>query len=438
MREFVIKDRDFYTNRLIKVMNDGKVKILEGPRGCGKTCVLRLYERYLLQHIEDQDRVVRINFEAIEFPYMNCEELIEYIKGQKQPNGKLYILLDEIQHISNWETAVNELYADPDCDIYLAFSTFDPLDSNLVPNQEGKIERMHLLPLSFSEFIYYHGFKLIKPEENVYDQRYNAVNDRVYTLEGIYNLYIKYGGFPLLIDLGLDVDKARVVLEGAYSTIIICDIQEQEKKNSDRVITDPILLRNIITVLAANLGNNISATGVGKIMNSNMAGKGIEKSKKHATKTLEIYIEALLRAHLFYESKRYDIQTDRYLKTLSKYYIADAGLHNYLLKIKETDKKGLLENKVFFELLRREYDVANGKIGTQEVNFIATKGDSKIYIQTTESLSGDREREVIGPLRKIRDSYPKVVIVFHGENTKTRDGIIVKNALDFLLGGSLI
>ena len=147
------------------------------------------------------------------------------------------------------------------------------------------------------------------------------------------------------------------------------------------------------------------------------------------------YIKALTEAYFFYEIKRFDIKGKEYLRTLGKYYIVDIGLRNYLLGFREGDSGHILENIIFFELMRRGYDVASGKIDNQEVDFIATKTDEKKYIQVTETMNAPetRERE-LAPLRKIRDSYEKIVIALECDLTQTQDGIKIIRALDFLLG----
>ena len=147
------------------------------------------------------------------------------------------------------------------------------------------------------------------------------------------------------------------------------------------------------------------------------------------------YIKALTEAYFFYEIKRFDIKGKEYLRTLGKYYIVDIGLRNYLLGFREGDSGHILENIIFFEVMRRGYDVAIGKIDNQEVDFIATKTDEKKYIQVTETMNAPetRERE-LAPLRKIRDSYEKIVIALECDLTQTQDGIKIIRALDFLLG----
>lgn len=150
--------------------------------------------------------------------------------------------------------------------------------------------------------------------------------------------------------------------------------------------------------------------------------------------TIQTYIEALLEAYIFYEIKRFDIKGREYLRTLGKYYIVDMGLRNYLLGYRDGDSGHILENIVYFELLRQGYDVAIGKIDNLEVDFIATKADEKKYIQVTENMNTPetRERE-LAPLRKIRDNYEKIVIALDCDLAQTQDGIKLLKALDFLL-----
>ena len=142
----------------------------------------------------------------------------------------------------------------------------------------------------------------------------------------------------------------------------------------------------------------------------------------------------MTEAYIFYEIKRFDIKGKEHLRTLGKYYIVDIGLRNYLLGYRDGDSGHILENIIYFELLRRGYDVAIGKIDNQEVDFIATKADEKKYVQVTESMNASetRERE-LAPLRKIRDSYEKIVIALECDFTQTQDGIKIIRALDFLL-----
>lgn len=181
----------------------------------------------------------------------------------------------------------------------------------------------------------------------------------------------------MLADIGLEIDRVTTALDGVYSAAVVNDILEREKRKGQRNITDPILLKKIILFLADNIGNNTSATSIGNtLVHEGLLESGTRKAKP-AVQTIQSYIEALTEAHFFYEIKRFDIKGKAYLRTLGKYYIVDIGLRNYLLGYRDGDSGHILENIIYFELLRRGYGVAIGKIDNQEVDFIATKVNEK-------------------------------------------------------------
>lgn len=289
-----------------------------------------------------------------------------------------------------WENAVNSFRVDFDCDIYITGSNAYLLSSELSTYLSGRYVEIKVLPLSFREFLDFHGYIL--------------------------------------------TERKSPALDGVYSAAVINDILEREKRKGQRNITDPVLSKKIILFLADNVGNNTSATSIGNtLVNEGLLENGTRKTKP-AVQTIQAYIEALTEAYIFYEIKRFDIKGKEYLRTLGKYYIVDIGLRNYLLGYRDGDSGHILENIIYFELLRRGYDVAIGKIDNQEVDFIATKADEKKYVQVTESMNAPetRERE-LAPLRKIRDSYEKIVIALESNLTQTQDGIKIIRALDFLL-----
>jgi predicted AAA+ superfamily ATPase len=239
---------------------------------------------------------------------------------------------------------------------------------------------------------------------------------------------------PGIADVGLDTDKALTLLDGVYSTVVVRDILERKKRRGQRQIADSELLRKIILFLADNIGNSTSITSIGNtLMNEKLLERGGRKGKP-AVQTIQAYVGALLESYVFYEIKRFDIKGKEYLRTLGKYYIVDIGLRSYLLGFRDTDTGHIMENIVYFELLRRGYDVAIGKIGDREVDFIAANANEKRYIQVTESMNdpATRERE-LAPLRKIRDNYEKSVIVGDCDYPMTQDGIKLVRLTDFLL-----
>jgi predicted AAA+ superfamily ATPase len=233
--------------------------------------------------------------------------------------------------------------------------------------------------------------------------------------------------------VGLNTDKALTLLDGIYSTVVVRDILERNRRRGQRQITDPNLLRKIIMFLADNIGNSTSITSISNtLVNENL----LEENRKGnpSVHTIQAYVGALLESYVFYEIKRFDIKGKEYLRTLGKYYIVDIGLRNYLLGFRDIDTGHAIENIVYFELLRRGYDVAIGKVGDKEIDFIATNAEVKKYIQVTESMNEPitRERE-LASLRMIRDNYEKVVIAGSCDNPITQDGIKIEKLTDFLL-----
>lgn len=217
---------------------------------------------------------------------------------------------------------------------------------------------------------------------------------------------MRFGGMPGIADIGLDQEKALSLLDDIYSTVVVRDILEREKRCGQSQITDSAFLRKIVLFLADNIGSSVSVSSIGNTLMNEGLLEGGKRKGPPSTHTVQAYIGALLESYFFYEIKRFDIKGKEYLRTLGKYYIVDIGLRNYLLGFRNRNSGHAIENVVYFELLRRGYDMAIGKIGNQEVDSIATTADNKLYIQVTESMqSGDVRKRELAPMHKIRDNY---------------------------------
>ncbi|MCL1830066.1 MAG: ATP-binding protein [Oscillospiraceae bacterium] len=433
-----LHNRDLYLNRLIAFQDTEPVKVITGIRRCGKSSLMKLMARHLRNNGITDEQVIEINFESMEFRGMSSEALYQYVKDHLPVSKRAYLFLDEVQRVERWEDAINSFRIDFDCDIYVTGSNTYLLSSEYATYLAGRIVEIKILPLSFREFIDFHGYTVREtknPAGGIRKRIYDAGGDS-YEPGELLTAYMKFGGMPGIADVGLDTDKVFTLLDGVYSTVVVRDILEREKRRSQRQITNSELLRKIIMFLADNIGNTTSITSIGntlmdeKLLDSNRR-KGIP-----AVQTIQAYVGALVESFVFYEIKRFDIKSKEYLRTLGKYYIVDIGLRNYLLGLRDMDIGHIIENIVYFELLRRGYDVAIGKIGDKEVDFIATNTNEKMYIQVTESMnnSATRERE-ISPLLKISDNYEKLVIAGNCDNPVTQDGIKIIKLTDFLLGG---
>lgn len=436
MRKKILRKRDLYLNQMIAFQDTELIKVMTGIRRCGKSSLMKLMAEHLRENGVADDQILEMNFESMSIPEMDARGLYEYVKARICPDKRTYLFFDEVQKVPGWENAVNSFRVDFDCDIYITGSNAYLLSSELSTYLSGRYVEIKVLPLSFREFLDFHGYTLTerKSPAGGVKKRIMDVDGEVYDARELYDAYTRFGGMPMLADIGLEINRVTAALDGVYSAAVINDILEREKRKGQRTITDAVLLRKIIMFLADNIGNNTSATSIGNtLVNEGLLEDGKRKTKP-AVQTIQAYIKALTEAYFFYEIKRFDIKGKEYLRTLGKYYIVDIGLRNYLLGFREGDSGHILENIIFFELMRRGYDVAIGKIDNQEVDFIATKTDEKKYIQVTETMNAPetRERE-LAPLRKIRDSYEKIVIALECDLTQTQDGIKIVRALDFLL-----
>lgn len=436
MQKNRLRKRDLYLKRMIAFQDTEMIKVVTGIRRCGKSSLMKLMAQHLRESGVTDDQILEMNFESMSIPDMDARGFYEYVKARICPDKRTYLFFDEVQKVPGWENAVNSFRVDFDCDIYITGSNAYLLSSELSTYLSGRYVEIKVLPLSFREFLDFHGYTLTerKSPAGGVKKRVKDADGEIYDAKELFDAYARFGGMPMLADIGLEIDSVTAVLDGVYSAAVVNDILEREKRKGQRTITDAVLLRKIIMFLADNIGNNTSATSIGNTLVSEGLLEDGKRKTKPAVQTIQAYIKALTDAYFFYEIKRFDIKGKEYLRTLGKYYIVDIGLRNYLLGFREGDSGHILENIIFFELMRRGYDVAIGKIDNQEVDFIATKADEKKYIQVTETMNAPetRERE-LAPLRKIRDSYEKIVIALECDLTQTQDGIKIIRALDFLL-----
>lgn len=431
-----LKKRDIYLNKLIRFKDTEPIKVITGIRRCGKSSLLKLMIQFLLEQGINEEQIININFESHDFRKMNVDELYHYVKNKIIPHKKMYMFFDELQRIDSWEDAVNSFRVDFDCDIYITGSNAYLLSSEYSTYLSGRCVEIKMLPLSFEEFLEFHEFKikeltdaLNKKRRVVYDK-----NNLQYNIEDIFNAYLRFGGMPGISEVGLEQEKAFTLLDGVYSTVIVRDILEREKRRGQQRITDSFLLRKIVLFLADNIGNNISISNIGNVLVNEGLLEENDRKKSPSAHTVQAYVEALLESYFFYDIKRFDIKGKEYLRTLGKYYIVDIGLRNYLLGFRDIDRGHILENIVYLELLKRGYDVSIGKIDNLEIDFIATKQDEKIYFQVTESMTNDdvRKRELT-PLMKIDDNYEKIILTLDQDDFVSYKGIKCINLIDWLI-----
>lgn len=398
-----MKKRDLYLKKLIGFRDKDFIKVITGIRRSGKSTLLDLFEAYLLEAGVKPNSIIRMNFESLEFEETkDYKSLYNSVKEKMNPVGKTYILLDEIQQINAWEKAVNSLRLIPKTDIYITGSNAYLLASEISTLLSGRYVEIKVLPLSFSEYLDFHDI------------------DRERDVLEAFNNYLRDGGFPGITQLSEQPETITAVLEGIYNTVIMKDVIQRN------TVRDAALLENVVRFMAANIGNRMSTKKVSDYLTS--AGR------KTTSETIDGYLRMLESAYILYRARRYDLKGKLHLKTQEKFYFIDTGLRNTLLGNRGSDYGHIIENVVYFELLRRGFEVSVGKLGTLEVDFVATKPDKKMYVQVSASILDDatRERE-LKPLREIPDNYEKIILTMDRIFLNDIEGIKIVYLLDFLL-----
>ena len=396
--------RDQYLNKLISFIDTPLIKVITGMRRSGKSTLLALFRESLLQRGISEERIISINFESFAFAEINdFRTFYDYVKSKIPSSGRVYILLDEVQMVSQWEKAVNSFRVDFDADIYITGSNAYLLSSELATLLSGRYVEIKMLPLSFKEYLDFNGYK--------------GNSDKM----AYFNRFVRYGGMPTISTLPDDPEIIRTYLSGIYNTVIMKDVINRNQ------VRDGALLERIMIYMAGNIGNPVTT----KKISDYLTGTG----HKTTSDTVDSYLKMLESAYILYRADRYDTKGKSLLKTQAKYYIADTGLRNELLGFGNSDFGRVYENIVFFELLRRGYRVTVGKVDNLEVDFIASRMDSLVYFQVAASIADPavRERE-LRPLLMLDDNYEKVILSMDTYPYAADDrGIRLKNIVDFLL-----
>ena len=399
-----MKNRDLYLNQLIKFKDKKLIKVITGLRRSGKSTLLSLFENHLITSGVDRNHIIRMNFESFEFDEItNYKELHAYInKRILDPNKRHYILLDEVQQVSSWERVINSFLVDANVDIFITGSNAYLLSSELSTLLSGRYVEIKMQPLSFKEYLEF------------------LDSDKEMSLPEKFNQYLEYGGLPTIVELLDNPDTIGPFLEGIYNTVLMKDVIERNG------VRDAALLESILKFIAANIGSIVSTKKISDYLTSS--------GRKTTSDTIDNYLKMLENAFIIYKVNRYDLKGKMFLKTLEKYYIVDIGIRNKLIGLRNTDYGHVLENIVYLELLRRGYEVTIGKIGSLEVDFVASKPNEKIYYQVSATIMDEKTRErELRPLESISDNYPKYILTMDQTVFNDYSGIRVKNIIDFLL-----
>ena len=398
--------RDEYIKKIVPFIDKDVIKVLTGIRRSGKSVMLKLLMEELKNRGINENQFIYINFENLKYRNLkNYERLYDFILNKVDDKYKsYYIFLDEIQEVEEWERCVNSLRVDEDFnfDIYITGSNAKLLSGELSTYLAGRYIEFVVYPFSFKEF-----FEIMKEKNKEID------------LKEAFQDYVKFGGMPFLHNLDYNFEASMQYLQDLYASIILKDIT---KRNN---IRDTDLLERIINYVIMNIGNTFSATSISKFFKS--------ENRKVATETILNYIKACEEAFLVYRVARNDLLGKKILNVNEKYYIADHGIREAIMENNQKNINQVLENIVYFEMLRRGYNIKIGKVDNLEVDFVCKKNDETIYIQVSYLLASEdtKERE-FSVLENIKDNYPKYVLSMD-EFDMSRNGIKHVNLIKFLV-----
>lgn len=394
--------REKYLNQLIEAKDLNLIKVITGVRRSGKSTLLLQFKDYLTNIGINKDNIIYMSFESAEwYDIKNYRDLYNYIKS-KYNGKKLYLLLDEVQNIEEWEKAVNSFLVDIDADIYVTGSNANLLSSELTTLLAGRVYTVQIYPLSFAEYIQIYPFKNNEDKYKMFDK------------------YLKFGGMPMLASLN---DNERLMvnyLSDIKDVVLKKDIIARNK------IKDIVFLDNLLQYMSTVIGTLVNPSSIADFMKKN--GSSIDNE------TVDKYLKMIENAYFIYRIPKYELKRKQLLKTQGKYYFVDNGLKNILSGFSSYDSGSSYENIVCMELLRRGYEVYVGKYNDLEIDFIAISPEEKIYYQVARSiLSEEVENREKRSLLAIDDNYKKVILTMDNAYNKVIDGIEVVNIVDFLL-----
>ena len=397
--------RELYMKQIRPFMNRPFVKVIAGIRRCGKSVVLQLIADELEHQGVAVERIVYMNFESFEWmDIADAKALYRYIKDRvEKTEGRVYILLDEIQEVKDWEKAVNSFLVDWDVDVYVTGSNSRLLSSELSTYLAGRYVSFHIMPLSFNEYLLFHGIES-ENKENLREE---------------FRKYLRMGGFPAVHTANYSYDAVYKLVYDIYSSVILRDtVQRHSIRNVE-------LLERVVRFVLDNIGNRLNAKNIADYFKS--------QQRRVDINTVYNYLEALQGAFIIRRVPRYDIKGKDLLQTNEKYFVSDLSLIYAVMGYKDRMISGALENLVYWEMRRRGYDAYIGKQDTREVDFVGIRRDEKIYVQVTYRMESDAtvERE-FAPLLAISDHYPKYVVSMDDVWQDNIEGVRHWHIADFL------
>ena len=376
------------------------VKILAGIRRCGKSTILEMLKEELINSGIVADHIISTRYTSENFDDgMTSKEMYQGIKEKFTDDERYYLLLDEVQEIEGWEKAVNSLLEDANTDIYVTGSNSKLMSSEISTYLTGRYISIPVFTLSFAEYLEFKKASNLPPKE-------------------LLNEYLRMGGFPIVALGNFDERSAYQIVEGIYHSVITSDITKRHN------ISNFDLFNRVVKFIVENVGKTFSANAIVKFLKSEGRSLSVE--------AVYNYLEWLEKAFVIYRCQRYDLQGKSVLKTQEKFYLADTSLKYCMMGFNPKSIAAMLENIVYFELLRKGYEVYVGKYETKEIDFVAVRRDERVYVQVCRRLPEESDREVAN-LLAIKDHYPKYVVTLDELAAGNINGVKIMHLADFLL-----
>ena len=399
----LVLERKNYAQKVDAWLGKGQIIVLIGQRRVGKSFIMK---DFVARHSTETDaNIIYIDKEQKDFDFIkNYTQLNDYIDAHFIADKHNYILIDEVQDIAGWEHSVRSYRTVDNTDVVITGSNSKMLSSELSTLLRGRFQEIHVLPLSYAEFLEFH---------NLTDS------------DNAFMLYLNYGGLPGLRNVGLENEElVQEYLSGVLNTVVLKDVIERH------TIRNVTFLNSLLSFIADTVGKLNSASSISKYMKSQQ----IDISTNVILSYMTYFNEALLT----HSVSRYDIHGKKLLETTGKSYFGDVGLRNFIVGgERENDVEKVLENIVYLHLLRLGYSVKVGQLRAGEIDFVCTKHRRKIYVQVAYLIANEetRQRE-FGNLRLIHDNYPKYVISATPLLRRSdSDGITHLHIREFLLEG---
>ena len=399
-------NRKSYIDQLKRFIDKPQIKILTGIRRSGKSTVLKLLREELMARGVEESQILSINFES--FLYADLKTVLNlyaFVKDRAIKGKRMYLLLDEIQEVEQWEKAVNSFLVDFDVDLYLTGSNSHLLSSELATFLAGRYVEIPVFTLSFGEFL---DFKKVYSE-------FGQAGPKELFVE-----YLRKGGFPVIHTVNYDEESIYKVVSDIYASVILRDTVQRHK------IRDVELLQRVVRYAIDNIGSTFSGKNVADYFKS--------QQRKIDINTVYNYLSYLEGAFILYRVPRYDLRGKEILKTQEKFYLADVSLLYATMGFRDRKISGILENLVFLELKRRGYEVYVGKYDQKEIDFVAEKKGQRVYVQVAYKMEAQEtiDREFLA-LIPIDDHYPKYVVSMDDFFKDDFKGIKHVQIQDFLL-----